>query len=316
MDLMGDLMGDNNRDRARARRLTIAAGVVAFAALASSCAVSERAPAAQDEAIAPPVGRSDDDAGAPDGGTRDVPLEMELRDGDVSRLYAHVAYRGAPALLLVDTASQVTFLSAPELPDGALDVGVVVIGGASRSLRGRPIVVPEAERTVRGVPVVGFLGADWFLEAETREIDLGDAVIRAVTGAPPPGSASIPFTVRHGYIFADVTLDDEPVVLAFDTGAPHTLRLGADGRPGDVEVPSVDANGTPVRLFLGHGMLAAPAFAQRVVPVLRTTSFPSMEASNRQLGGGIHGLLGLSAFGRGRIRVDSSRRSITFARGE
>jgi hypothetical protein len=249
-----------------------------------------------------------------DAGSTCAPGEVELRvvrDGQhASRVYALVEVASQPVALLVDTASQITFLSvAPGGPDPQPNAGTIDFGCDTRAVAGRAITSDES---IEGRPVVGFLGNDFFFE-QVHEIDLGAQRIRSVSDRGHEAWPSLQYENLFDYIFVRAKLDGEDVRLGFDTGAPHALWLARDARPGDVRVDSNDALGNPVVLWLGTAELELDVPPARTIPILRTLSFPSIEESNRALGGNIHGLLGLSGFPSERVRIDATARRIYFA---
>jgi hypothetical protein len=232
-------------------------------------------------------------ATAPDAApcTPDVTLRVTRDPLGPTRLYAMVEKDGAAAALLVDTGSQISFLSH-DGPDGAPNVGTVDFGcGNTRSLRGRPF---HLEETADGIPVIGFLGGDYFLE-QPRMFDLPANRIR--DGACPAAWPRVPLENRYGYVFVMANVDGQQLRLGVDTGAPHALWLGQDGQAGDQPVASQDAYGNPLTLFLGTAQVALGSEAPRTIPMLRIVHFPSLEDTNAMIGGGIAGLFGLTALG-------------------
>lgn len=247
------------------------------------------------------------DAGvdAKDCTTSEVRLRVTRDPLGPTRLYALVQHDGADVALVVDTGSQITFLSH-DGPDGAPNVGTVDFGCEQRSLRGRPFHLTE---TVDGKPVVGFLGNDFFLEKQ-RMFDLPANRIRE--GACPQEWPRTAIENRFNFLFVMANVDGSLLRLGFDTGAPHTLWLDQDGKVGDQPVSSQDAYGNPLTLFLGSAALALAGEPTRTVPILRIQDFPSLEDSNAQIGGGINGLFGLSAMGDRRFCIDGTDASIRF----
>ena len=59
---------------------------------------------------------------------------------------------------------------------------------------------------------------------------------------------------------------------------------------------TADAEGNPLSFFLGEVDLEMAARDAVTVPVLRAPSFPYFEQTVANLGGNIHGLLGLTSF--------------------
>jgi hypothetical protein len=260
------------------------------------------------------------DAAAPDAGTPDagctadsLPLRVTHEAEGPTRIYLPVEYQGVAAALLVDTGSQISFLSVPKgSPDPVLDAGVVKMGCELRHLPGRPIVSDEQ---IDGLRVVGFLGNDFFFERLT-EIDLKEDKIRwpAPVNHAQLGWTALPFENVKDFIFVEVKLDGAPLRLGFDTGAAHALWLGQGPRKGDQAVYTQDAYGTPITLYLGLATLELANEPARQVPILRAPSFPSLEQSNALVGGKIDGLLGLTSVGDRRIRIDAASSKIWLER--
>ncbi len=250
------------------------------------------------------------DSGVPDAGCLpELPLVVTVGALGPTRLYAYAQLNGQDVALLVDTGSQHTFLSTDGGPDGR-PAGAIGLGCEQRQVIGRPYHVDEA--VAAGRPVVGTLGADWFLERQ-RELDLPARVIRTTSTPVPQGWERLAFDDIVGYLFVRVRLDSVDVRLGFDTGAAHTLWLRQQGQAGDQPVSTQDAYGNPLTLWLGTATLIAPMTPARSISVLRAPSFPSLEDANRQLGvGDIHGLFGLSAMGNRKLRIDAASSSIWF----
>jgi len=241
----------------------------------------------------------------------EVPLVVTLDARGPTRAYAYATVDGRDVALLVDTGSQHTFLTVLDGgPDGA-PAGSVGLGCEQRPVIGRPYSINESGPA--GRPVVGILGADWFLERE-RELDLAGRAARTPATPVPAGWSRLQYENIYGYLFVRVQLDGHDVRLGFDTGAPHTLWLGQDGGPTDEPWHTQDAYGNPLVFWLGTAALAAPGHATRTIPVLRAQRFPSFEDSNRLLdAGAIHGLYGLTTMGNRRLRIDAATSSIWFA---
>jgi hypothetical protein len=246
------------------------------------------------------------DAGAPDAGTPDAGtgvVEIPIRVTD-QRIYClATTLDDAGVALLVDTGSQITFLTTPPgSPDYVPDAGALFIGGALRAMAGRPYASNES---IDGRPVVGTLGTDFMLEQPT-EIDRAAQRIRR---SPPWDAGSwvaLPYENTKGYLYVRVTLDTRAVRIGFDTGSPDSLVIDAGHDVGDQLVTTQDAYGNTVMFWLGTAQLAWPGEAAQAVPLLRTESFPSFEDSNKLVGGEIDGLFGLSSWPKARIRFEGS----------
>ena len=123
-------------------------------------------------------------------------------------------------------------------------------------------------------------------KAWTRRPDAAD--LTAVDGAVSP-----PHVWDRGVIVVTAGLDGKPVRLVLDTGAGHSVWIGQQPRPGDVEVVTQDYLGRDLHLFQGTASLELGGVT-RSLPVLRAPSFPGVEEDFAQRD--IQGLLGLSAF--------------------
>ncbi len=236
-----------------------------------------------------------------------TPLIVDGVTGVPSRVHVQVSYQGASAVLLVDTGSNVTFLQEPlGSHDPLPDAGVITIGCRTLDVVGRPEV---ADPPVNGLNSVGTFGTDMFLSGPTK-LDFDAGVIAShLSGSPFTEAASwpnAPFDLDKGLVLPRVSLDGTPVRLVLDTGSDHTLWLGQQPKAGDVEVDTTDAQGNPVKLYLGTVMLTIGAW-QGSVPVLRAPSFPYLEQTVTDLGGNVAGLLGLSSLGAAFVIDGDSR---------
>jgi hypothetical protein len=239
------------------------------------------------------------DAGAPDAGDPGIPIRVTTE-----RIYClATTLDDAGVALLVDTGSQITFLTLPPgSPDYVPDAGALYIGGQLRAMAGRPYATNES---IDGRPVVGTLGADFMLEQPT-EID---RTAQRMRRSPPWDAGSwvaLPYENVQGFLYVRVTLDGRAVRIGFDTGSPDLMLDDAGANPGDQEVSSQDAYGNPITFYLGTGQLSWTGEGQTTVPVLRTLSFPSFEDSNKLVGGEIDGLFGLSAWPSEQLRFEGS----------
>ena len=272
---------------------------------------SGRADAGGTDAGASDAGLSD--AGSIDGGVTvwQIPVRVVRDNLGPTRLYCLARRGDAGVALLVDTGSQLTFLGTPAgSPDYLADAGTVLLGDRMLVLPGRPFTSSES---IDHLPVVGILGNDFFFEQAT-ELDLDGQWLRR-SNAPwdSTGWTALPYENRFDYMFVTVQLNQQTVRLAFDTGAPHSLLLDAGAQPGDQPISTQDAYGNPLTLYLGTATLSFAGSAIKVVPLVRAPSFPSLEDSNRALGGPyVHGLFGLTSIGGGVIRIDANRSTIWF----
>jgi hypothetical protein len=239
-----------------------------------------------------------------------LPLSLAWEGSTVAGAYVPVVHEGADAAFLVDTGSGLTFLREPvNGPDPVLDAGTVALGCETLSLIGRAEAAQMA--APNGLPVIGTLGVDQFLNGPTQ-LDFATQLLSFnVPGQPfDPGDAgaTAPFDLVKGMVLAHATLDGTEVRLMFDTGSEDTLWLGAQPEPGDEEVQTTDALGNPVTLWLGTVTLGLGAYTA-VVPVLRAPSFPYFAQTVADLGGNIQGLLGLSSMGT-RVVIDPQAQSV------
>jgi hypothetical protein len=242
----------------------------------------------------------------------EVPLLVTESGGVPTRLHAPVVHDGTDGVFLFDTGSALTFLQlGADDPDFVPEAGTVTIGCETRAVPGRGGLAPHPDEF--GLPVLGYLGADFLLAGTTLLDTEGALLSQHGPGSTLPGTDGWPVLELddvQGHIISPVTLDGEPVRLMFDTGAPHILWLGKQGEPGDQEVITHDAEGTEIVLYYGSVELVMAGRAPVEVPVLRAPSFPYFEQTVAALGGNIHGLLGLSAL-RGRaIAVDGAAEQV------
>ncbi|MEO1267279.1 MAG: hypothetical protein AAFX99_04210 [Myxococcota bacterium] len=225
------------------------------------------------------------------------------------RMYARILYEGEPAALLVDTGSQLTFLSALDAPDGTPDIGEVDFGCGPRSLLGRPFSA-ASEVVEAGLPVVGFVGSDFFASSLKR-VDLNAKTVTPATEIHPEAVA-LTYEDVFGYMFVDVEIDGTPLKLGFDTGANHALWIGVDGQPGDTPINSVDGYGNPITLFLGSGELGWDTMPAVTVPVMRILEHRSIEDSDELIGVDAQGLFGLTTLPSGRFVIDGPNTTLWF----
>ena len=98
----------------------------------------------------------------------------------------------------------------------------------------------------------------------------------------------------QGQLLVTARFDDVEVTVVVDTGAAHTLWLGVEPEPGDIEVTTEDALGDPLTVWLGTASLGL-GNVNILVPMLRAPSSPVLEQTPRRLGREMGGLIGLSA---------------------
>jgi hypothetical protein len=226
-----------------------------------------------------------------------------------SRVYAKASYRGEDVALLVDTGSQVTFLTTPPGSPDELNYDEVDIGCSTRTVAGRAFSAAE-ESDAAGLPVVGFLGADYFQESLTRLDFQAARLSRIDRNEIAPDARSLPYADFFGFMFVDVNFDNTPLRLGFDTGAPHSLWIGVDGEPGDAPIETVDGYGNPITLYLGTGILSVSPAPAVEVPLLRILNHKSIEDSNSAIGVDARGLFGLTSIPGRAFVVDAETATI------
>jgi hypothetical protein len=252
------------------------------------------------------------DAGPADAGAeRDIPIRAVRDTLGLSRIYCLAqTLDDAGVALLVDTGSQVSFLSLPAgSPDYVPDAGALYLGGTLRPLAGRPY---SSNESIDGRPVVGTLGTDFMIESPT-ELDTSAQLIRKGGPWDAGGWTALPYENTKGYLYVRVSIDTRAVRIGFDTGSPDTLLIDAGHAPTDQQVQTQDAYGNTVTFWLGTGALAWPGEAASTVPVLRTESFPSFEDSNKLVGGEIDGLFGLTSWPAPRLRFEPASSTLYFS---
>lgn len=303
---MGD--GGYNYDAGTGPRGIVA--MLAFAVLAASCAGADEAarrPAGLvDQGPLHPRGpRSCDDAHPP------ILLQRD-QGGLPIRIFAPVEYAGRAELLLFDTGAARTHLA-----HGL--AGQEVIKSAGHLLLGCTSLVVDSwrRRRVPGIDghpyAVGTLGTDAILATAT-ELDLeAGRWIRYDDGAIPPDAEAwplVPLEIVRGIPLARVVVDERPLRLMVATGTSDTLLL--DERVAGAPNASVttDAFGNRVELVRDVAVLRWPGMQPERVPVWRTRSHPAFERHVVELGGGIDGILGLSAFGSRRVLIDPKRQTM------
>lgn len=235
-----------------------------------------------------------------------IPVRAKASAGVLNRLFVEVSRDEGPAAFLLDTGSSTTFLTVPKgSRDPTRNAGEVTIGTCKKQLDGRPYATDEK---IDGLQTIGTLGVDALLQG-TSELDLESRrIVRYFDGEVPSEISSwptVPIDIVQGLVLAHVSVDNHPLRLMVDTGSPHVLWLGQQGKPGDKEQKTSDAVGNILTLYLGQAQLELVTGAAETVPVLRAPSFPYLEETVRILGGNVDGLLGLSALGPRRIVFDA-----------
>lgn len=228
------------------------------------------------------------------------------------RFYVPVTFEGEEALFFIDTGSSLTFLElGPDDPDFVEDAATIQIGCETLTIPGRGGLAPLQDAF--GKKVIGFLGADFLIE-RTALLDVANETL--TRPAPPDAIAqaaawpALAYDDVQGHVIAPVELDGTPVRLMLDTGAYDTLWLGQQGQPGDREIQTTDAEGNLLTFYLGEVDLTMAGRETITVPVLRAPSFPYFEQTVEQLGGNIHGLLGLTSFGGRAMLFDGEHHEV------
>jgi hypothetical protein len=226
-----------------------------------------------------------------------IDLRVHASTGVPDRIHVPVTFQGKPALFLLDTGSALTFLTlGAKDPDYVPNAGTVTVGCSTLSLPGRGGLAPSPDEY--GLPVVGTLGVDFLVGGATLLDTAAQSLVRHHDVTVPPGVSGwdeLHWDDVKGHVVVPTTLDGVAARLILDTGSPHNLWLGQQGKPGDLEVMTSDAKGNPLTFYFGDVTMVLTASEAVIVPVLRAPSFPYFEATVKLLGGNIHGLLGLSA---------------------
>ena len=242
-----------------------------------------------------------------------IDLVISQSNGVPNRIHVPITYDGGPAYMMVDTGSQLTFLSEPAgTPDGIADAGTIDLGCRAIDLIGRTVV---ADTPVLGKPSVGTMGDD-LLAVQPTEIDFSAKKLLFHDPGTPFGEAAnwpfAPYDDVYGLVVTHVTVDGVAVRLELDTGSPDLLLVGAQPKPGDVEVHTTDAIGDDLSLYSGTADLQIGT-THLTVPILRAPSFPYFDEGVKALGGNIQGLLGLSSVGKSAIVIDTDAKAVRVA---
>ena len=304
-------------------RSGILAFAVAFAVSATGGLSCSTSPASSvDASVLEPIPAPRRDSGAyvhvwPDAGGPGakcdpgvpVPIWVDTVDGVPSRIHVPVVVEGKRGVLLFDTGSETTFITTASgtmdpLPDG----GTLSIGSCSRQATGRPFVAESS----RGFPGLGFLGTEELFAAPRSSIDLTNGTFTRIFDLSPPtdGWLVTSMEIIRGSMLVRMRLDDIPVRLLVDTGSADILWLHRFAQPGDVETQTTDAEGTVIRLFAGTVAAEITAGIVELLPVVRAPSFPYFEQRVRDLGGDVHGLLGMSALGGRHVVFDTVQKTM------
>lgn len=241
-----------------------------------------------------------------------VPLEFttpgDRASGELGGMIVPIEIDGRPAKLAIDTGSARTFLY---LHGDALqwieEHALVRIGHEQLMLPGRNLG-PQVE-TDEGI--VGVLGADFFLARPTTFDPSTATITRHASDARSfDGVSELAYEDVEQHVIVRLRADGESLRLMWDTGCPHLLWIGRDGRDGDEEHIAEDVEGSQFPMYAGKAEVEIADEPARTLTTLRAPRFPYFEGTVRALGGGIDGLAGQSVFGWRRMMFDPKRRVI------
>lgn len=217
----------------------------------------------------------------------------------MGRQFVPVRVNGQNGYLTVDTGAGESFLYGP---DDFRATHPVMLGCETVMVMQRDF----AASTIDGVPVLGVLGADYFMTALT-EIDYPRRrVIRRRDGSIPgePGEIRVPLVLAKGHMAVRAEIDGEDRLLMVDTGSPHVVLAWTAGRPGDEKVAVQDMSGARVDAFLGDSRVELER-ETREVPVYRIPDWPYFESYAKSLHPDLAGLYGRSTLGNRRVIIDA-----------
>jgi len=241
-----------------------------------------------------------------------VPLEFttpgDRSSGELGGMVVPIEIDGRPAKLAIDTGSARTFLylhgDAPEWID---EHALVRIGDEELMLPGRNLG-PDVETDDE---IVGVLGADFFLARPTTfDPSAGTITRHANEERAFDGVSELAYEDVGQHVIVRLRADGEALRLMWDTGCPHLLWIGRDGRAGDAEQTAEDVEGGRFPMYVGTAEVEIAREPARAISTLRAPRFPYFEGTVRALGGGIDGLAGQSVFGWRRMTFDPRRRVI------
>lgn len=285
-----------------------AASVLLIPSLHSCSDSSSRSPLASVDAGATDATPREDAAANQDASKCDPANPIELwvttQDAHPTRLHVPAVVNDVQGVLLFDTGSSRTFIAtAAGSKDPVADGGTIAIGACSKNVMGRPY----AADGTRDLPGLGYFGAEELLSYPFVQLDLLSGHLRRYADTAPDtkGWTSTPFEVVAGSVLVRMQLDGKSLRLLLDTGSPHLLWLGQQGKAGDVKQQTTDANGTLVDLYVGTATAELAAGTPETVTVLRVPSFPYLEQRRAEFGGELDGLLGLSTLGARPLLFDN-----------
>lgn len=230
-----------------------------------------------------------------------VALFTTIIDGTADAQGVSARLAGEDVYLGFDSGSPMTFVFGdPEGPEYVPDAATISIGCVDwivDAIRFEGI----GEERLDGRRVVGVLGLDFFEEhAIAIDYPRGELVQYRERAPNLAGASSLPIRgLEELRVLTDVDLDGASLALMVDTGAPSTIVLGMEGRPGDEEIVLGTANGRTWTAYAGDGVLVLPGEAPRTVPVLRALELEYVEEAVRDVGA--VGLLGMTSLGWRRV---------------
>jgi hypothetical protein len=240
--------------------------------------------------------------------TNEVAFLIDDRDadtehGELGGMMVPVQYEGALAYLAVDTGSALTFLYlGDDGPDYVREAGVVQLGCESLTLPGRGFSSDDTR-----YPIVGVFGADLFI-TQHGELDLeARTLTRHLDGsrpAVPDSYAELAFENALDHALIHVTVDGTDLRLMWDTGSPHLLWVGVEGRQDDEVGLAQDVEGNTFPIYSGPSEVSLASEPATTLRVMRAPEFPYFADTVEALGGNIQGLAGQSTLGARRIVFD------------
>jgi hypothetical protein len=255
-----------------------------------------------------------------------VPLVTTIEDGVADCQVVPVMFRGEKAWLALDTGAPITFLFTEVLTGSQVGLqpaspveledlekadtyveyaGTVEIGCESWRLPGYGDAAIGVEM-LRGRPIVGILGLDFFSDVPAVIDYPGNRIVRYLDGAYPASYRELPSVPLHGLesgrALIDVVIDGAELTLMLDTGAHDTILIGSS-EPDDGELMHVQtADGRRWYVRLGEAVLELPGEPARTVAVMRARDIGYFAPELRELGAG--GLFGLTSLGWRRVMLD------------
>lgn len=250
------------------------------------------------------------DASAPDSPTEScetstATLELTFADGHPDAQLVAVKLAGNDAWLTIDTGSERTFLYGKDsLATRAITIGCETLKVISRNFEGRDYA---------GKPIVGVLGADFFVNVPTDFDYPAHHIVRHIKSALPTdvdGYTTVSYELDSAkHVLLRASVDTTPHLLMFDTGSPHVLLVPAQGLPTDQPTQVADVNGAVIDAFIGDSDIAIGPEKRRV-PTYRIPKWPYFESYQHALHPDLDGLFGLTAMGYRRIVFDTANKKL------